>query len=194
MKIFIISPPAPSHISAQTGLVHYLVNDPSQKNEVFYFSQIEFQHTIEAAGAKFVPLLHEPYVPMTDLWFFDMFILVFSQGDACLNYLVEQFEKEKPDLIIVDSAFLMGKYFLELIENRYRDKKTSTRPPPSLLFSATLPLIFNLTFEESLIWKLVTPQWTGSFKFRAFLKMIWGYIVQVGFCWRTGLKRTDPGS
>jgi hypothetical protein len=105
--------------------------------------------------------------------------------DKCLPGLIEDVERERPDLIVYDVFAMQAKYLLRSMELRYKNKKSSLKPPPAIMFATTFAQKLGVfpTFGEVL--KMV------NINIGFFINMLLAFLHQIYFSWKHGLDIID---
>lgn len=138
-KVFVLVPPATGHVNPISGLVYELSKKNNNIHVVFYGNE-ENRQTIERTGAEYRPYVDFDFEknmkakPLTENKDNSMLDLINNFMDASyklLPALIQDVDREKPDLILYDIISLPAKYLV----NYYSRKAWS---PKSLMFMPSL--------------------------------------------------------
>lgn len=157
-KVFIIVPPVPGHVNPISGLIHELTTR-GRFACVFYGNE-EYREKIEATGAQFRLYSHpnlgeiarrrEKHAETSND---DQMILINKTIDyvyELMPQLVDDCERDRPDLIIYDMTFMPAKCLLKVLESRYRKGLSRVRPPKSLQFMPSFAINWKIVNEAGI--------------------------------------------
>nr|QNH67989.1 UDP-glucuronosyltransferase-like protein 7 [Brachionus koreanus] len=193
MKIFVLVLPEIGHINPVNGIVKELVH---KKNcDVIFYGRHDQRELIESTGAKFreykfyedgntalKPLKEDPFTNDIPL-FINLINLSYNE----IPCLIKDIEIDRPDLIIFDQLSMPAKYLLKVMEQNFREKKTSLPAPASVQIFTTFPS-FEI-FADKQEYKKYMLQPTGIFfRFNKYLLT----LKQKKFCNHFGIDCLDP--
>ena len=123
-KIFILFPSGTGHINPVLGLIHELCKQPNIKC-IFYGNE-EHKDIISRTGAEFRLYANRNYANMpkvtnTNNKNGSLISLIETMIDGAyelLPQLLNDYEQDKPDLIIYDCVFLSARYLYALLQKR----------------------------------------------------------------------------
>lgn len=182
-KIFVIVPPASGHVNPMCGLL----NELCKRNdlEIIVFNDDEYRELIEKTGARFRRYSHPTFRLFVKTLsknvennIEDMMDYSITLAHNLLPQLIEEIQKDQPDLIIYDNLFLPAKYLMEILKQHYLQNKLS-KMPKSVMFAPNFPMTFDIL--DSLPKK--------SFLNVSFLLMIVRiWLRNIFLCWKYGIK------
>nr|QNH68000.1 UDP-glucuronosyltransferase-like protein 4 [Brachionus rotundiformis] len=187
-KIFICALPGIGHLNPLLAVANELIR---RKYQVIVFCDDIFQETIEKSGAEYRPYLVKFTIPangnksdMDDtqsmlMFFFRLVQVAYDD----VGYMLDQVNRERPDLIIYDQFSLTTKYLFKLMEKNYISKISDLKPPKSICFYtcfAMRPSIYPDQDQSKRL--LVTDYWDNSFSYNVFneqVKLCHKYNIEV---------------
>jgi MGT family glycosyltransferase len=182
-KIMVLVTPSTGHINPISGLVHELCRQ-KEIGEVLFYSNEEYREIIEKTGSKFRKYVHPTFATLklklanekaNSFPEFLGHLITFSQ--YLLPQLLADVEKDKPDLIIVDTLFLPGKYLLEILKER-------NAKPKSVMF------IPNFAFNEAVT--AMNPGFSMKMDLSALISLLFLFWRQFWMSWTFGISVYNP--
>jgi UDP:flavonoid glycosyltransferase YjiC (YdhE family) len=143
-NIFIITLPHSGHINPVASLVHE-IHATHPEFELIFYGEPLTKALIERTGATYRQYSYydeEKFKSdsIKSKRFNTLAVLangLMDLSDHILPELIADVEREKPDLILYEAQALHAKYLLRSLERRYANKKSTLKPPPSILISTT---------------------------------------------------------
>lgn len=136
-KIFVLLPAATGHLNPVVSIMSRLIKEDNV--DVVFYSIEKFRPLIEKSGARFKPYPYYPesFVKTKSLATEKNALLHDLRDMMDLSYrvlpeLVQDAEKERPDLIVFDRLGLPGRFLSRLLRLRYKNKISDLKPPKSL--------------------------------------------------------------
>jgi hypothetical protein len=193
-KIFVLVLPDHGHINPiACVLAQYKLDYPH--HEIVFYGTPQVKPVIERAGCTYREYTNtshgidlkfprpveqrstRPYDPLLSR----LCLFQLSMWDKCLPGLIEDVERERPDLIVYDVFAMQAKYLLRAIKLRYKNKKSSYKPPPAIMFATTFAQKFGVFPTLGEVLKMV------NFNFGLFINMFFAILQQIFFSWKHGL-------
>ena len=156
-KAFCLTLSLSGHLNPMCGLVHELCKN--QGIECILYGTEELRGTIEKTGAKFRLYAHRnlsDFVPPSvteskpEKTFENIVMPLMDGAYVQLPQLLNDYEADKPDLIIYDPNFIPAKYLQGILEKRQAKVKFITFYP-NFVFTQKLitdyPEIFQFNFQ-----------------------------------------------
>jgi hypothetical protein len=112
-----------------------------------------------------------------------MLHLMIDKSHALLPSLIQDIEKESPDLILYDSFFTPSKYLLEVIKARQRNRTLKVKAPKTVMFAAQFPV--NERLVKSIRENAKETIWTIFSLISAFKDQFW-------LSWTFGMSVYNP--
>lgn len=189
--IFVCALPGIGHLNPILNVTSKLVR---RKHRVIVFCDDIFQKQIEKSGAEYRPYFLKFTLPTNPshmdvddtegmLMFFLRLIQVAYED---VDYMLNQVETERPDLIIYDQFSFTTKYLLKLMTKNYETKISTLRPPKSICFYtcfAMKPSIYPDQDQSKRL--LVADYWSNSFSYSVFNE-------QVKLCHKYKIEAENP--
>lgn len=186
-KIFVVCLPDQGHVLPVASVIQELIaKNPDLK--VIFYGINENESIIRKTGAEYRKLNHiywpdnsKPRLIKKKMSaFVELCYDIYPFCDAVLPQLIADFETEKPDLILYDTLALHAKYMLNAIENRYRKKISSLKPPLAINFSTTFAQKEGIYPTDKELIRIVTYDYDIWY----YLYFIYFFIVQLWLNWR----------
>ncbi|CAF1063120.1 unnamed protein product, partial [Brachionus calyciflorus] len=176
-KVFVIPYPQHGHINPMLGMVHELVHDHNY--QVIFYATEEFKDSVIKTGATYRPYKYfdlENLTKKTTPDLISILTTILSISHKELPLLLEDFEREKPDVIIYDFMCIAAKFLVKLIEKRYKSGESKTKIPLSTNFYCSFAIKKNVyPTNDFMLSALFENFIQGIFKF------IWLILLQVLF-------------
>jgi UDP:flavonoid glycosyltransferase YjiC (YdhE family) len=123
-KIVIIVPPATGHVNPICGIAYQLTRD-NAIDEVIFYGEEQHRQLIEHTGSTYRQYSHPIFSRLTpkkatekqDGLTYILNLLITYSFNLLPQFLAD-ITVDKPDMIIVDAAFLPGKYLIEILRTR----------------------------------------------------------------------------
>lgn len=171
------------HMNPSTSIIgEYNKVYPDSARFIFY-SDREFKTLVEKSGAEFRQLeqFHGNPFAKEDLTkarnvMWRLYYMTISYASIILNQVLRDVEKDRPDLIIFDHPNLHPFYLQQILEKRYKSKKSDLKPPKFLEFSTTFAFDENIYPPKEKIVDLFRRDstiWTPLYMIAMTIKQIW---------------------
>lgn len=141
-KVFILTLPSLGHVLPVACVVERLVK--LYNIESIFYGIEEHREIIEKTGSTFRLIRDFPVKCVTGdplvenkHPFIGLLYGMISISDRILIDLIDDYERDRPHLIIYDTIALHAKYLLLILKERFSKKLTNTPPPLSVHFSTT---------------------------------------------------------
>jgi hypothetical protein len=197
-KIFVFVLPDHGHINPIACAVAQFRLDYPQHEIIFYGTPL-YKPAIERSGCTYreypniPPDNEQQQPPLTEQ---KGYIFSFNPLDAMIKRqlglwdkslpgLIEEAERDRPDLIIYDVFAMQAKYLLRAIELRYKKKVSTFKPPPAIMFATTFAQKLGV-FPTIAELKTIVDVNIGLF-----ITMFFLFLRQIYFSWKHGLDIYD---
>ncbi|CAF1079252.1 unnamed protein product, partial [Brachionus calyciflorus] len=175
-KAFVIPFPQHGHINPMLAMVHELVHEHNY--QVIFYATEEFKDSVTKTGATYRPY---KFYDISDLQkqsspnLLTVFTTLIGISHKELPILLEDFEKEKPDVIIYDFMCLPAKFLAKLIQKRASNRSSTTKVPVSVNFNCSFAMIPNVYPSKDQINQMADKKFSDIFQF------LWLILLQVLF-------------
>lgn len=185
----IISPPATGHVNPMCGIVSELSKQQPDLKILFYNDEC-YRELIEKAGAEFRAYSHPtvtrlPLTPLLDKKnpMADAFNIQIDFTRDLLPQLIEQVEREQPNLILYDAVFAPAKFLIKILQARYEKRKSTFPLPKNAMFVPNFPPNERMMRDARENTKM---------DIKTLLGVMGALFRQFGLSWSNGISAYNP--
>lgn len=150
--IYVITPPSTGHVNPICGVVNELCKHSNV--EVIFYSDECYREAIQKTGAQFRAFSHPTFSrialrPLTErkLSIGELLNTMITFSYDILPNLIADAERDQPDLILYDSAFIAAKFLIEVIKSREAKGTWNRTVPKTVGFIPNFPAAPQMVAE-----------------------------------------------
>lgn len=190
-KAFVVFIAATGHINPTICVCSELVK---KGVDVSFYSVDKYKHLIERAGCKFVPYINYPrelLIPQGlehKNYILDYVNRFLTFTDQEMPRLIDDVDREQPDMIICDQFSIHARFLSDIIKTRYEKGLSSTRPPKMIEICTSFIFRTGVYPTESENRDMIysnKDNWCYLILLAVFAKQLW-------LCWKYNLSTLDP--
>jgi UDP:flavonoid glycosyltransferase YjiC (YdhE family) len=191
-KVFVIVTAASGHINPVTGVVKELID--REKCDVVFYGLEKYREIIEKSGAEYRPYqnLSEQFADVSSAsklknFYFKIMRMSVIASDLVLPGLIEDVERDRPEMILFDFFAFHAKYLMEILHNKYEKKQSDYKPPKFVRISQTFSIkldVYPIGDETKLLFKNTNFFWP--------FHMLLMILTQLMVSWKYGLSFVNP--
>lgn len=161
--------------------MHQLIKDSNNDVQVIFYSTENNRAAIEKTGSIFRPIKYYPEKKLEQHGAHPLLALGYGLmdfSDKFLPDMIEDVERDRPDLIVYDTLALHAKYLLRSLELRYKRGQSKFEPPRALLISTTFA-------QKEMNIQELSQMFEFSLSF--IMHLIFMTVLQIVFSYKHGL-------